>query len=92
MDLLILIKEYWTILVFIGVFIMSWQDNKNKNKEQDKRIDDIEKRMIYTENKLESHMISTNRIQEELNKDIAIIKTTLEYIKEAIEELKGRKK
>lgn len=92
MDLLILIKEYWTILVFIGVFIMSWQDNKNKNKEQDKRIEDIEKRMIYTENKLESHMISTNRIQEELNKDIAIIKTTLEYIKEAIEELKGRKK
>lgn len=92
MDLLILIKEYWTILVFIGVFIMSWQDNKNKNKEQDKRIEDIEKRMIYTENKLESHMISTNRIQEELNRDIAIIKTTLEYIKEAIEELKGRKK
>ncbi len=92
MDLLNLIKEYWTILAFIGVFIMSWQDNKNTNKEQDRKIEDIEKRMIYTENKLESHMLNSNKIQEELNRDIAIIKTTLEYIKEAIEELKSKKK
>lgn len=82
------ITKYWTIVVFIGGIIISWARYESKNKEQDKSIADIEKRLAYTETKLEAHTQLTNNI----NNDIAIIKTTLEYIKQAIEELKDLRK
>jgi predicted nucleic acid-binding Zn-ribbon protein len=92
MDLLVFLKEYWTILVFIGAVIMSWARYEAKNNSQDRDITDLQTRMKYTENKLEAHIASNNTIQESLNRDIAIIKTTLEYIKEGLEELKNKRK
>lgn len=87
MDLLNIIKEYWTIIVFIGAVIISWTRYESKNNAQDRDIADLGKRMQYTEAKLETHTQTTNTM---IN-DISIIKTTLEYIKQAIEELKDLK-
>lgn len=81
-------KEYWTIIVFIGAVIISWTRYESKNNAQDRDIQDIEKRLAYTEQKLEAHTQTTNT----LTNDIAIIKTTLEYIKMAIEEIKELRK
>lgn len=92
MDLLNLIKEYWTIIVFIGAVIISWTRYESKNTLQDREIKEIDDRLKYTENKLTSHIETHMQTTNLLTQDMAIIKTNLEYIKQAIEELKAKKK
>jgi sensor domain CHASE-containing protein len=88
MDLLNILQHYWSIIFFIGVAIISWVRYEYKNNAQDRDISDLKNRLQYTESKLESHIAS----QTLLLMDMATIKATLEYIKQAIEELKELRK
>jgi Na+-transporting NADH:ubiquinone oxidoreductase subunit NqrC len=90
MDLIDLIQHYWTVILLIGGIIMSWARYEAKNTAQDKQIADLEKRMIYTENKLESHVKNTDLFREEIKSDITEIKTNLLFIKEALSDLKKK--
>lgn len=90
MDLLELVQNYWTIILFVGGIIISWSRYEAKNTAQDKQIADLEKRMVYTENKLETHVKNTDLFREEIKSDITEIKTNLLFIKEALKDLKKK--
>ena len=81
MDLLNIIKEYWSILAFIGTVIISWVKYDAKNKAQDVAIKSLKERIEENEKKNDKEITELKHSMEKSNKAHADMMGDIKEIK-----------
>lgn len=83
MEFLDTLQNYWAIILFCGTVIGSWVRYESKITNQEKETIDVKNRVDVLEK-------SSDSFREEIKVDIREIKTTMNFVREALIELKKK--